>query len=445
MSGSRNQTCGSRGSVRFAFGARRMRWSWLPLACALSGACSLMVESSQRQCATDNDCWARGLPGTACVASLCQAILPASGTGGINEVVAGSGGADAGTAGKSGSESVDTGAPDSVAMNAGAGSGNSSSAGKGGVSGASSGGAGMASAGVAGCSGASCPECVEDKDCEMSVGANATCIDKKCFAPEPQCEADADCVARGPEYMGGRCAGRQCLPNPKWRCEPVPVPSPTETVELRVPIIDALALTYVSNIALVACNKNDLACDSPVVRATSGMDGRAVLKVPANFAGYLQQTESRSYGPGLYFPPALLPVDMDLRNFPIFQVGAAAGLGLALGAALDPQRGHIMLVSEDCMGYGVPGVVFSSAQADARTVQFYVRDQTPTTSVMDTPAEGTGGFMNLPPGVVVINAKEMKSGIELATASVLIRAGFISMSYIRPMSRGATMTGVGGH
>jgi hypothetical protein len=409
-----------------------------------------MVDASQKQCVSDNDCRVRGLAGTMCVANLCQAIVPAAGAGGETEAVAGSGGADTGAAGKSGSGSIDSGPSGTVAMNAGSVAAGSPSAtagksGMAGTSGSGGAGAGAPTAGAAGCSGASCGECAKDADCAERLGATATCVDKKCFGLEPQCEADGDCVARGPEYMGGRCADRQCLPNPKWRCEPAAVPSPSDTVELRVPVIDALALSYVPNISLVACNKNDLACDAPVVKATSGMDGRAVLKVPANFAGYLQQTDSTAYGPGLYFPPALLPMDTDRRNFPIFRIGATTGLALALGAGLDPSRGHIMLVSEDCMGLAVPGVAFSTPQADMKTVQFYVRDQTPTTSAMDTPPEGTGGYMNLPPGVIVINAKEVKTGIELATATVLIRAGFISMSYIRPMSRGATMTGVGGH
>jgi hypothetical protein len=300
---------------------------------------------------------------------------------------------------------------------------------------AGSGGTGGTNANDGGCT-ETCGECLKDADCEARLGSKATCVDKTCFAPAAQCEADEDCLARGPEYMGGRCADRQCLPNPKWRCEPAPTPTASSTVELIVPVIDALALTYVPNIPLVACSKLDYACDEPVVKATTGMDGRARLTVPGNFAGYVEQTESTGFGPGLYFPPGLLPMDTELRNFPIFRTGSTTGLALALGAALDPVRGHIMLVAEDCMGNALAGVAFSTPQADMKSVQFYVRDQTPTTSVMDTPPEGTGGYMNLPPGVTAITAKEVKTGIELATVTVLIRAGFISMLYVRPISRG---------
>jgi hypothetical protein len=368
-----------------------------------------------------------------------------SGTGGNDSEV---------TAGKSGATSIDTGAPDKVTMNAGSGAGGTSgAAGKGGMSGGGGAGTGGAAGtsgtgGAAGCSGASCGECSSDPECIEKLGANATCVDHACFGPPAECEADEDCVKRGPEYMGGRCANKQCLPNPKWRCEPpAEAPDPSAMIDLTLPVIDALALSFVPNITLVACNKLDYMCDQPVGKATSDKDGKARFTVPANFTGYFQETNNSGFGPGLYFMPAQTPAKgEDLKNFPIFRTGSTTLLALALGeGGLDPARGHMMLVAEDCMRNALAGVAFSTPQADDKTIQFYVRDQTPTTSAMDTPPAGTGGFMNLPAGVAVITAKELKSGIELSQSTVLIRAGYISMLYIRPPTRGTTMTGVGGH
>jgi hypothetical protein len=449
MLGRGNQTSGSRESDRLLSVRCLSRWSALALAvastCALSSACSLLIHSSEKQCVSDADCSARGLSGTACVANLCQAIVPAAGAGGgFNDGIAGSGGKDTGIAGKPGPDaSVEAGPPESVAMNAGssAAGNTSATAGKSGMAGGSGGVTGaMAAAGAAGCSGSSC-ECKADADCEQTKGAGSKCVDRKCFAPEPQCAADEDCAQKGPEYVGGRCADRQCLPNPKWRCEPIPMPPATETIELKLPVIDALQLSLIANVPVSACSKLDYTCAQPLATATTGMDGNAVLKVPANFAGYIQETERRDYTPGLYFVP-VIPEDRVLRNFPLIQSTAIAGLALALGSALDPARGHIMLIAEDCMGNALPGVAFSTPQADTKTVQFYVRDQVPTSSVKDTPPEGDGGYLNLPTGTIVITAKEVKTGIELATVTVLSRAGFISTLYIRPISRGTTVTGV---
>ena len=106
-------------------------------------------------------------------------------------------------------------------------------------------------------------------------------------------------------------------------------------VDLKLPVIDALQLSYVSNVSLVACSKLDYACDQPVAKGTTGMDGTATLSVPANFAGYIQQNENSSYGPGLYFVPQLPTDGKPLRNFPIFRNGSTLGLAIALGSPLD--------------------------------------------------------------------------------------------------------------
>lgn len=221
----------------------------------------------------------------------------------------------------------------------------------------------------------------------------------------------------------------------------------TDMIELIVSPIDGLQLSLVPNVPFAACNKLDYTCSSPIGTGTTGMDGTGKIKVPASFAGYIQQNQRSDYTPGLFFLPVPLPMDGKLRNFPIIPSSATGGLALALGASLDSTRGHIMLVAEDCMGTALAGIVFSSPQADSKTVQFYVRDQVPTNvmSAPDTPAEGDGGYLNLPVGTVLISAKDGKTGLDLATVTVLIRAGYISVSYIRPIARGSTVTGVVGH
>jgi hypothetical protein len=177
-------------------------------------------------------------------------------------------------------------------------------------------------------------------------------------------------------------------------------------------------------------------CAQPVANDTSGSDGKLKITVPANFAGYLQQTERRDFAPAMYFLPTTLPADGVLPNFPLLASGAIINaLALALGAGLDPTRGHMMLIADDCSGVPQAGVKFTSPQADKSTVQFYVRDQLPSTTAMDTPAEGDGGYLNFPSGTALITATEVKTNLMIATVSVLVRPGFITVSYIRPMPR----------
>jgi hypothetical protein len=420
---------------------------WLTLTALFCGSCSFLVDTSQKQCSVDADCLARGLQASICVAHICQALASAAGNGATSSGIEASSGTTSdpslappsdvrdGAAGMtSASVNMTSGAAGMSFVTAGmmsATMGTPSAAGT-----PAAGAAGTLSAGAAGTATMRGPECSVNDDCERRGVSGGMCVDSMCWAPAPQCNSDQDCVARGPEYVGGRCAATQCLPNPKWRCAAPVVSTASGTVELTVPVVDALSLAMVPRVRIVACNKLDLTCAMPAASATTGTDGKLKITVPASFAGYLQQTERTDYAPAMYFLPTTLPVDGILPNFPLLGSGVIIdALAFALGAGLDPKRGHMMLIADDCFGMALSGVNFSSPQADKSTAQFYVRDQLPSTMASDTTNAGNGGYLNFPAGTALITAKDVKSGLELATVSILVRAGFISVSYIRPAAR----------
>ena len=294
-----------------------------------------------------------------------------------------------------------------------------------------------------GCEGSTCPECSNDADCAQRGMAGGTCVNKTCFVPVRECSMDKDCETRGKEFIGGRCASTKCRPNPKWRCEPLPMwPSATKSVELIVPVIDALTRNPLRNVKVVACNKLDLTCAAPIQSGMTGTDGKTKLSVPDNFTGYIQVTDLSGYAPSMYFLPVAWPEGGLLPNFPLLPSGPimealASALGGPRGMPLNPMRGHMMLVADDCMGTTVANVAFSSPQKDETTIQFYVRDQVPLAEATSTTVEGAAGYLNFPPGTALITTTEMKLGLELGTASVLIRPGFVSVAYIQPQSRAA--------
>jgi hypothetical protein len=401
----------------------------LTLTCLLCCSCSLAFDASRKQCNTDADCAARGLTGSVCVAHLCQLQTPAAGSGTMMSGVQGTGGVTGGRA----AQATQPGAAGTVVGTAGR---TSAAAGTSAASDDDGGMPGAGMTGAAGCTGQNCAECSVDQDCEKRGVLGGMCVGARCWAPKPECNADQDCVSRGPEYVGGACLAMKCRPNPKWRCESPPTTTQPTATNLTVPIVDALSLAMVPNVHLVACNKLDLMCAQPVAEATSGSDGNVKITVPASFAGYLQQTERRDFAPAMYFLPTTLPSNGMLPNFPLLASGAIINaLATALGAGLDPTRGHMMLIADDCFGMPQAGVKFSSPQADRSTVQFYVLDQLPSTTAKQTPAAGDGGYLNFPAGTALITATEVASSLELATVSVLVRAGFISVAYIRPMPR----------
>ena len=420
----------------------------------LCAGCSLNVDSSRVQCTVDADCTERGgaFANSTCVASVCRAAAcaGASCTGSINpkaadacvgarcradSAEAGVGGAGPGTASDAGQNRVvsdpdvsesSTGAPgatdQSMATPKDAGSKEPMV-----PSGAQSG-------------QPSKPEDLGDKEClvdaDCDPSRDAVCIDTVCWSVQDAhaCKADADCASVGPEYADGRCVSSMCLPNPRWRCERPPARALSDTVKLDILVRDSLSLNAVSGVSAKVCQKLDLTCKTPLSTVTTGADGHVVVTVPATLAGYLQ-LDADTYIPALYFLPTVLPSDGKLDPIPLLGSSVTDGLAFSLGSSLDPKRGHMMLIAEDCFGAALAGVSFSSNTADKSTIQFYVRDLLPSTTETQTAEIGNGGYLNFPPGNAVIDLTLVAKKLHLTTVSVAVRPGFITVAYIRPELR----------
>ncbi|HVZ35070.1 MAG TPA: hypothetical protein VG963_21740 [Polyangiaceae bacterium] len=276
-------------------------------------------------------------------------------------------------------------------------------------------------------------ECSVDGDCAALGKAGALCVDGVCWqtADTKQCTADADCSGLGPEFAGGMCISAQCRPNPRWRCEPPADASSFAPLTLHALVRDSLSLSPLSGVRASVCQKLDLDCVTPVTQATTGRDGQLTFQVPHDLAGYLRIEDSRFF-PALYFLPAVLPSDGQLDPVPLLDVGVVDALALSIGSDIDPQRGHMMLIAEDCLGAALAGVTFKTPQQDAATIQFYVRDLLPTTSATETDDIGNGGYLNFPAGSAVIDVTKVDLNLKLTTSSVVVRPSFITVAYIRP-------------
>lgn len=420
----------------------------------LMPACSLLLDTQAKQCEKDEDCWSRGLSRAVCVQELCELPAAASSSGAQmgSDLQADSAGKP-GTAGD-GPMPASPGASDGSGMaaraadptaavqpDAGTAGSRARAVGVGAPSGTSAADpaaqAPQAAANeAAACTGDACPECTTDADCVPTGGQDGHCVDGVCWRAQPQCSADADCFGLGPEFDGGRCIAAECRPNPRWRCEAPSASTSTEPRTLSLLVRDSLSLNPVPMVHIVACQKLDLTCANPTSEGTTDRDGMLSITVPAAFAGYLQQTERRDYAPAMYFLPSVLPEDGMLHPFPLLSSGAIIdALAASLGAGIDPERGHMMLIAEDCFGMALPGVTFMSPQRDDDTVQFYVRDVLPSTSATETAEIGNGGYLNFPAGTAVLQVDRVEDDLHLATVTVVVRAGFISVAYIRPQQR----------
>ena len=279
-------------------------------------------------------------------------------------------------------------------------------------------------------------ECNVDDDCALLGKPGNVCIDALCFPAVDghPCTADAECSAYGPEFVGGRCVSSTCRANPRWRCEKPTTATSMEPLAVTVFVRDSLSLNPLRSIRAQVCQKLDVSCSEPITETTSDSEGYFKFTVPADFAGYMK-VEDRRYMPAMYFFPPALPSDGKLQPFPLLGAGLVDSLALSLGSRLDRERGHMMLVAEDCLGMALPGVSFTSTQPDRSTIQFYVRDLLPSTTAKETAEVGNGGYLNFPIGNAIIDVTLVKSMLKLTTFSVVVRPGFISVAYVRPDAR----------
>jgi len=426
------------------------------LVCVLCEACSFLLDADVQQCKVDADCAVRGLARGTCVDRVCQApressaspvtgaVMPDTDMSAAPRAEPASEAQSEGTAGAAaGAAAVGSSAVGSSPRGAAGSSGSAGSMLRG-TAGARAGAGGMSSsaalAGSAAGASGSCPssgcECMNNADCERMGVRNGVCSASICYEGAAQCAADKDCEALGPEYVGGRCLSQQCMPNPRWRCEIPPLPSATETRKFTVPLLDALSLAPLSDVTLTACQKRDLTCARPVAQGKTGRDGKLVIELPANFTGYLMESERADYMPALYFFPNVIPENGVLNDFPLLSSGAVfAGLAAALGTSVDQTRGHMMLIAGDCFGMYLPGIVFSSPQQDKSTVQFYVQNQLPSLILKETASQGQGGYLNFPVGTPTIGIKQVKTGMSLNEVTLIVRAGFVTVAFMRPQPR----------
>jgi hypothetical protein len=177
-----------------------------------------------------------------------------------------------------------------------------------------------------------------------------------------------------------------------------------------------------------ACQRIDVSCARPVAGpVTPAADGQLHLTLPSGFSGFLEIT-SPGIGPMLYFFGRPLRA---FRQEVFLALDSVLLDGLeTISIDTDPELGFIGVRTLDCLGAQSAGVRFSS---DADGVPFASVDGLPILGQDVTHQEGFGGFLNVPPGIVALQAWEVSSGRSSGDASVVVRAGWISQTDLSPI------------
>jgi hypothetical protein len=255
-----------------------------------------------------------------------------------------------------------------------------------------------------------------------------------------QCDTTMDCEARGAEFAGSVCEHHSCVRptnslEPRWSCvgEVTWPEAESKQVTFVVEVVEMLSLKPPEGLAVKACAKLDITCTAPMSPpVTPGSDSKIRLDLPSGFDGYLEMTSFTTVPSYLYIVEPLV----ESRAHPIavqLLTPATVGLLTAMaGIAADPERGTLVVLARDCSKTAAPGLSFTAEPTDAKVSFFYVSSGLPTHAKQTTDDTGSGGFVNLSPGVVEVRAALTKSAVPVSKVSVTMRAGGVTYVDLPP-------------
>lgn len=229
----------------------------------------------------------------------------------------------------------------------------------------------------------------------------------------------------------GTVANWDCLGSACW-----PTPGTDGDFTQRLTVNNISTQAALPGATVKVCARGDVACANPLQTATTANNGLVTLTLPVTpgvgFDGLIEVTGGGAV-PTLYTPhPPLIPGGVDRFLYVFNQTTFDLFTGLS-GIAVDPSRGHVALVANDCATNTVAGVSFAASTADASTTRTYTRNNIPATMETETDARGGAGFINLPVGDVAVTATRAVDQRNLGTITVPVRAGTITSTLFPPV------------
>jgi hypothetical protein len=259
-----------------------------------------------------------------------------------------------------------------------------------------------------------------------------------------QCTTDDDCVALGAAFRGSVCEQNVCVTPTQGSAGEGGGPSETDPLVCSVVAVSteervkySFAPIYAAGaepaepkpFIIKACDQLDLECEKPVfgpleVNAGAPQD----FLVKPGFAGYFDIKNPDTVD-GLLFLGR--PVNEDTLGWAITMPTPqlVAGLGLATGEMLDPEKGFILAVARDCAGTLLEHVTVDNSKGG---LGYYFLKNLPDTTLTETQVQGAAGFANVPINTTILSGVHNPSGHTLGPVPARVKAGTLSFAELWP-------------
>ncbi len=204
-----------------------------------------------------------------------------------------------------------------------------------------------------------------------------------------------------------------------------------ERVTLSIIIVDTTTDSPPPDLQVNACQLIDVSCESPVTPepVAPGQDGSVTLDLPYAFNGFLEMTSEQTV-PAMYFVPQALEQDTVVPPLGLISPRALEALATGNGVTLDTEgRGLVLLRTYDCEGNAAAGIELESDRAGE---VFMFVEGLPIVGAAQTRADGLGGFINVPPGLVRVEGTHAASASPVGSASLVVRGQWMTYGDLRP-------------
>jgi hypothetical protein len=223
-------------------------------------------------------------------------------------------------------------------------------------------------------------------------------------------------------------AGFECVGSVQYPS--AEAPSGTYTFQL----VDINQKPFVGSTVTV-CAKGDVDCAAPLTSGMTDDQGVLTLVIPlgaTGFDGFVEVTGGGVKSTLVFFSTPLTAASPPASALFVLGAQTVNSLAALMGVTPDPARGIAGVQVNDCDRNPAAGAQVTVDTADADTKSTYFANGLPNKNATATDASGLAGFVNVPVGPMVVDAKLAASATHVATYSAFVRADWMTNVILGP-------------